>query len=215
MVNPDTPPSLPLSPSRPGKKRVVVMASGNGSNLQALIDACADGRLDATIAGVIVNRRDAYARERAARAGIPCDYLPLKPYTDAGRPRADYDADVAERVAAYAPNLVVLAGWMHVLSPAFLDRFPGRVINLHPALPGMFAGTHAIERTFEAYQRGEVACGGIMVHVVIPEVDAGPVIAQAEVPIRPDDTLETFEARLHAAEHALLVEATQRALEAS
>ncbi|KXK48977.1 MAG: phosphoribosylglycinamide formyltransferase [Anaerolineae bacterium] len=202
----------PFAPSGRGGKRIVVMASGNGSNLQALIDACADGRLKAAVVGVIVNRRDAYARERAAQAGIPCEYLPLKPYTEAGRPRADYDADVAERVAAYSPDLIVLAGWMHVLSSAFLDRFPGKVINLHPALPGMFAGTHAIERTFEAYQRGEVTGGGIMVHVVAPEVDAGPVIAQAEAPILPDDTLETFEARLHAAEHALLVEATRRAL---
>ncbi|MBK8138800.1 MAG: phosphoribosylglycinamide formyltransferase [Chloroflexi bacterium] len=193
-------------------KSMVVLATGGGTNLQALIDAVEAGHVPARISGVVVNRKDAYALTRAAKHGIPALYFPLKPYTDAGRPRTEYDADLAAKVAEFAPDLVVLAGWMHVLSPAFLNVFPNRVINLHPALPGQFAGTQAIERAFEAYGRGEIDRGGCMVHVVVPEVDAGPVIASAEVAIHPDDTFETYAARLHAAEHQLIVQAAIIAL---
>jgi folate-dependent phosphoribosylglycinamide formyltransferase PurN len=108
---------------------------------------------------------------------------------------------------------IVLAGWMRILSSAFLDRFPGRVIHLHPALPGMFPGRDAIRWAFEAYRRGEIPYSGCMVHEVTPEVDAGLVLAQAVVPIFPDDTLERFEARMHEAEHRILLEGIQRALE--
>jgi formyltetrahydrofolate-dependent phosphoribosylglycinamide formyltransferase len=193
-------------------KRLGVLISGSGTNLQAILDAAAGGRLAAEVALVVANHRDAFGLVRAERAGVPTLYFPLKPYRDAGRDRAEYDADLAGRVAAVAPDLVVLAGWMHVLSPAFLNRFPDRVINLHPALPGTFAGTHAIERAYEAYQRGEIGHSGCMIHYVVPEVDAGPVIAQAIVPIEPGDTLAEFEARMHAAEHELIVEAIRTAL---
>lgn len=192
-------------------QRLAILISGSGSNLQAIIDAIAAGRLDAQIAVVVSNRRDAFGLARAERAGIPTLYVPLKPYTEAGRPRAQYDADLARQVAGCAPDLIVLAGWMHVLSPAFLDRFPGRVLNLHPALPGQFAGTHAIQRAYEAFQRGEIDHTGVMVHWVVPEVDAGPVVASAEVPIYPTDNLDDLEARIHAAEHRLLVEAIRQA----
>jgi formyltetrahydrofolate-dependent phosphoribosylglycinamide formyltransferase len=118
-----------------------------------------------------------------------------------------YDADLAGVVSSYEPDLIVLAGWMHVLSPAFLDRYPLRVLNLHPALPGQFAGTHAIARAYEAFQRGEIDTTGVMVHWVVPEVDAGPVVASARVPIYLTDSLDDLEARVHATEHRLLVEA--------
>lgn len=193
-------------------KRLAVLISGSGSNLQAIIDAVAAGRLAAQIVVVASNRRDAYGLVRAEQAGIPALYFPFKPYKDAGRPREAYDADLATQVAAYAPDLVVLAGWMHVLSPAFLDHFPGRVLNLHPALPGQFAGTHAIQRAYEAFQRGEIDHTGVMVHWVVPEVDAGPVLASELVPIDPGDSLDDLEARIHAAEHRLLVEAVALAL---
>lgn len=192
--------------------RIVVLISGSGTNLQALIDAAGEGQLPAHIAAVFSNRKGAYGLRRAERAGIPTRYVPLKPYRDAGKSREQYDADVAAAVASYRPELVVLAGWMHVLSPAFLDRFPGRVINLHPALPGQFAGTHAIERAYEAFQRGEISGSGCMVHYAVPEVDAGAVIAQQAVPLYAADTLDDFEARMHAAEHELIVRATARAL---
>ncbi|MEJ5197685.1 MAG: phosphoribosylglycinamide formyltransferase [Anaerolineae bacterium] len=193
-------------------KRLAVLISGSGTNLQAIIDAVQDGRLAAQIVVVVSNRRDAYGLVRAERAGIPTLYFPLKPYRDAGRSREEYDADLAERVAAYAPDLVVLAGWMHIFSPAFLARFAGRVLNLHPALPGQFPGTHAIQRAYEAYRRGDIAHTGVMVHWAVPEVDAGAVIAQADVPILPTDTLEDLEARVHRTEHRLLVEAIQTVL---
>ena len=104
---------------------------------------------------------------------------------------------------------------MHVLSPAFLEHFPGRVLNLHPALPGQFAGTHAIERAYEAFQRGEIEHTGIMVHWVVPEVDAGPVVGTADVPIEPADTLDDLERRVHAAEHRLLVAAIREIVSSS
>lgn len=201
-----------MSAAHRWQKRVVVLASGSGTNLQALIDAAEAGVLPAQIVGVVVNRKDAYALTRAANHGIPTLYFPLKPYRDAGRPREAYDADLTAKVAEFTPDLIVLAGWMHLFSPVFVDTFKGRVINIHPALPGAFDGTHGIERTFEAYQRGEVDRGGCMVHEVIHEMDAGPVIASVEVAIFPDDTLDTFAARLHAAEHQLLVQATCIAL---
>ncbi len=194
--------------------RLVVLISGNGTNLQAILDACHQGELDAQVDLVVSNRKAAYGLARAEGAGVPTLYFPLKPYTDAGHAREVYDGDLAQRVLSYAPDVIVLAGWMHILSPAFLDCFPRRVINLHPALPGQFPGIDAIERTFEAYQRGEVASGGCMVHFVIPEIDAGAVIAQTVVPIQPGDTLDTFEARLHDAEHRLLIEAIKRIIPA-
>jgi formyltetrahydrofolate-dependent phosphoribosylglycinamide formyltransferase len=191
--------------------RLVVLISGNGSNLQALIDAIRMKVLDAEIVLVVSNRKDAFGLVRAEKAGIPTRYLPLKPYTAAGRTRADYDADLAQIVGEAAPDWVVLAGWMHILSSAFLDRFPYRVVNLHPALPGKFPGAHAIEEAFAAFQRGEIKQTGCMVHLVPDEaVDAGPVIGVAEVPIYRTDTLETLANRMHQAEHKLLVQSLQR-----
>jgi formyltetrahydrofolate-dependent phosphoribosylglycinamide formyltransferase len=193
--------------------RLVVLISGSGTNLQALLDATADGRLGARVVLVVSNRKDAYGLARAERAGVETLYFPLTLYRDQGWGREPYDAALARRVGAYEPDLMVLAGWMHVLSPAFLDCFPGRVINLHPALPGAFAGTHAIERAYTAFQEGVLSHSGCMVHYVVPEVDAGPVVAQTVVPFEPGDSLADFEARMHRAEHALIVEATRRALE--
>ncbi len=204
----------PIANCQSSCARLVVMISGSGTNLQALIDAVSNGRIPARIVGVISNRKEAYGLVRAEQAGIPTRYFPLKPYKAAGKNREAYDADLAEIVAAFQPDLIVLAGWMHVLSPAFLARFPHRVINLHPALPGQFAGTHAIERAYAAFQQGQITHSGCMVHVAIPEVDAGEVIAQRQVPLYADDTLETFAARMHAAEHELIVEAVGLALQA-
>lgn len=192
--------------------RIVVLVSGSGSNLQALLDATAAGRLAAEIVLVISNRRAAGGLVRAEQAGVPTLYFPLKPYREDGRGREAYDADLAAALLPYRPDLIILAGWMHVLSPAFLEPFGGRVINLHPALPGMFDGLNAIERAFDAYQRGEIAHSGCMVHLAVPEVDAGPVVAETIVPIEPQDSLEDFAARLHAAEHRIIVEATRRML---
>jgi formyltetrahydrofolate-dependent phosphoribosylglycinamide formyltransferase len=189
--------------------RIAVLISGNGSNLQAILDAVKDGRLPGTeVALVVSNRKDAYGIKRAIGHGVPVVYFPFLPYRKAGRAREEYDGDLAALVHSFGAQWVVLAGWMHVLSDAFIDTFPDRIINLHPALPGMFPGTHAIQRAYDAFQRGEIAHTGVMVHLVPDEaVDAGPVVAQARVPIQREDSLDDLEARIHATEHRLLVDA--------
>ncbi len=185
------------------RQRLVVLVSGNGSNLQAILDACEIGELPASVVAVISNKADAFGLERAQKAKVAAIAKPKLKTQD----RREYDAELAELVASVSPDWVVLAGWMRVLSSTFLDCFPNRVINLHPALPDTFPGTHAIQRAFEAYQQGKIQHTGVMVHLVPDEsVDAGPVLAQEIVSIQPDDTLETLEARVHATEHWLLVE---------
>ncbi|MDZ4767540.1 MAG: phosphoribosylglycinamide formyltransferase [Chloroflexota bacterium] len=192
--------------------RIIVLISGGGTNLQALIDAIASGDLTAVIALVIANRKAAYGLTRADIAGIPTHYAPLKPYTDAGRSREAYDADLARAINAHQPDLVVLAGWMHIFTPAFLDTVSARVINLHPALPGMFPGAHGIRDQYDAFQRGEIVYGGCMVHDVIAALDAGQVIGQSIVPIADDDSFEAFAERLHAAERLLLLACVRQVL---
>jgi len=184
-------------------KRLAVLISGNGSNLQALIDNISTGDLEAEIAVVVSNRADAHGLVRAAEAGIPTLVVPLAAATDSDR--ASYDVELAELVARYSPDLIVLAGWMLILGTGFLDRFPNVVLNLHPAAPGAFPGTNAIGRAHAAYQRGEIRTTAVMVHRVIPEVDAGPVITMEPVPIYPDDTLADLEERVHFVEHNLIV----------
>jgi phosphoribosylglycinamide formyltransferase 1 len=181
---------------------LVVLASGGGSNLQAILDATADESLPARVVAVVSDRRGALALARARTAGVPAVALPAAP----GEPRPDYDARLADAVAVHDPDLVVLAGWMRILTMSFLGRFPDRVVNLHPALPGELPGTHAIERAWHEALAGERTRTGVMVHLVPDEdVDSGPVLATATVPIQPDDTLESLTTRIHATEHRLLV----------
>lgn len=183
--------------------RLVVLASGNGSNLQTVIDACASRVIDAGVVAVVSNRPAAPALDRARAAGIPAVAMPASP----GQPRIEYDAALASLVAAFEPDLVLLLGWMRVLSGAFLGRFAGTVVNLHPALPGTFPGTHAIERAFEAFRAGTITRTGVMTHFVPDEgIDCGPVIRVATVPLYADDTLDAVEARIHDAEHRLVIE---------
>lgn len=186
--------------------RLAVLISGSGSNLQALLDACAQGRLEARVAVVVSDRPQAYGLERARRAGVPVRVLGWEEAGRQGLTRAAYDAALAREVAAFRPDLVVLAGWMRILGREFLEAFPGRVINLHPALPGAFPGARAIARAYQAYRRGEIHGSGCMVHLATEEVDAGPVLGQMAVPLYPEDTLEAFEERMHQAEHGLLVQ---------
>ncbi len=196
-----------------GKKKLAVLVSGSGTNLQAILDACASGALDAEVAVVVSNKRKAYGLTRAREAGVPTFVMGLKKFLRGGGTRDGYDAALAARISEeYAPDLVVLAGWMLILSPAFLDRFPQRVLNLHPALPGQFAGTHAIERAHAAHQRGEIPHTGVMVHWVVPEVDAGPTVAVAEVEIKDGESVDDLEQRVHRTEHELLVQAIHKVL---
>ncbi len=183
--------------------RLVVLASGGGTNLQAVLDACADGRLPAGVAAVVSNKAGSGALQRAADAGVPCVHV--APQT--GEPRPDYDARLADIVSGFDPDWVVLAGWMRVLSMSFLGWFPGMVVNLHPALPGDLPGVNAIERAWREAQNGLRDHTGVMVHLVSNEgVDDGPVLATATVSIHPSDTLESLTNRVHGVEHRLLVE---------
>ena len=178
--------------------RLVVLATGSGSNLQAILDACADGTLEAKVVLVVVNRRTAYAAERAAAVGVPSVYRPMGPFReavpdDARRARERYDAALAAEIADARPDLIVQAGWMHLFTSAFLDRFPGMVVNLHPALPGAFPGAHAIDDAWAAHETDGLNHTGVMVHLVPDEgVDDGPVLASQRVPITADDTRETL-----------------------
>jgi formyltetrahydrofolate-dependent phosphoribosylglycinamide formyltransferase len=195
--------------------RIAVLISGSGTNLQAIIDAVAAGHLPGVeIAVVVSNRKAAYGLQRAQQAGIPTEYAPLGAYRRAGSTRQEYDAALARLLhEEYGVAWVVQAGWMHLFSMAFLQHYPNRVVNLHPALPGTYPGMHAIERAWSAYQRGEIEHTGVIVHLVPDEgVDDGPVLAQEIVPIHADDTLETLEARVHQTEHRLLVETLRERL---
>ena len=185
------------------KITLVVLVSGNGSNLQAILDAIRSGDLKAKVRAVISNNKNAYALERANLAGIPTEVVIKAKEQN----RSEFDSQLAEIVAKFQPDWIILAGWMRILSMSFLGRFPGKVINLHPALPGEFPGVHAIERAYQSFKDGEIDKSGVMVHLVPDEgVDSGPVLNQRVVDLLPEESLEQFEARMHTCEHVLLVE---------
>ncbi len=184
-------------------KRLVVLVSGSGSNLQAIIDACADDRLPAEVVAVVSNKVDVFALQRADAAGVPAVHVGVHP----GEERADYDARLADVVAGFDPDLVVLAGWMRLLTMSFLGWFPNRVVNLHPALPGDLPGTRAIERAWDDAIAGTRTQTGVMVHLVPDEgVDDGPVLGTATIDIDTAAGFDAFAELVHATEHRLLVD---------
>jgi formyltetrahydrofolate-dependent phosphoribosylglycinamide formyltransferase len=184
------------------RKRLVVLVSGTGSNLQAIIDACGDDRMPADVVAVVSNKPDVFALQRADAAGVPAVHVGVHP----GEERSDYDARLADVVAGFDPDLVVLAGWMRILTMSFLGWFPQRVVNLHPALPGELPGTGAIERAWQEAVDGTRTHTGVMVHLVPDEgVDDGPVLASAPVPIDVAAGFDAFAELVHRTEHQLLV----------
>jgi len=188
--------------------RIVVLASGDGSNFQALIDAIEEHLIEgARIGALICDVPGARCIDRAVRHTIPAYVLPPPRGARRGSSeRKEYDERLAAVAESFGAEMILLLGWMRILSGAFLGHFPGKVINLHPALPGAFSGTHAIDRAFEAFQRGEIGRTGIMLHLVPDEgVDSGPVLRTAEVPIFREDTLASFEERVHDTEHREVV----------
>jgi formyltetrahydrofolate-dependent phosphoribosylglycinamide formyltransferase len=197
------------------KKRVVLI-SGSGTNLQAVIDAIICGKItDAEISLVVSNRKSAFGLERAKKHAIKTHVMLLKSYSSVGKSRVEYDEDLAQYIldtVGCQPELIILAGFMHILSQEFLLKFTNDVINLHPALPGCFDGAQSIERAFEAFKKGEIKHTGVMVHKVIPEVDRGEPILQRVVDIYPEDSISDLETRIHALEHELLVDATKKIL---
>ena len=192
------------------KARLVVLISGNGSNLQAIIDACEVGVLDAEVVAVISNKASAYGLERARKHGIDTLALSKKK----AQSRTEYDNQLAKEVKNFQPDLVVLAGWLRILSMDFLSHFPNKVINIHPALPDTFPGLNAIEKAYEAFQKGEITHTGVMVHLVPDEgVDDGPVLASEVVEILASDSLEDLETRVHQVEHRLYIDTLKKHLD--
>ncbi|KAK6063583.1 phosphoribosylglycinamide formyltransferase [Seiridium cupressi] len=205
------------------KVRLSVLCSGNGSNLQALIDNVQSGVIPGEIIKVTVDKKDAYAIKRAEAAGIPTDYFNKinQKFVAAGEKdpekvkegRSNYDAALAERILNDKPELVVLAGWMHVFSASFLRPLAAvgvDVINLHPARPGCYDGAGAIQRAYADYQAGVLPDNttGIMIHHVIEQVDRGAPILVKDIVIQPGESLEQLTERMHGSEHELIVEAT-------
>ena len=184
---------------RLARPRLGVLISGRGSNLQAIIDAVAAGRLDAEIAIVISNRADAAGLERARAAGIETLVLPHKAY--AGSHGLRHRAGVRAQEAR--GSLVCLAGFMRLLGPAFIDEFPNAVLNIHPSLLPAFPGLDAQRQAFEH----GVTITGATVHLVTPDLDAGPILLQAAVDVKDTDTVETLSARILEQEHRIYPEA--------
>ena len=175
----------------PAGSRFAVLASGSGTNLQALLDAY-PGNL-VVVAG---DKKEAFAFERARRAGVPVEHVDPSGFSG----KDDYDGELAARVAAHNVGLVVGAGYMRILSPVFLEHFPA-VLNVHPSLLPDFRGLRAVERALEA----GVEETGVTVHFMVEKVDAGPILAQERVAVQAGDTEETLLERLHPVEHRLLV----------
>ncbi|MFZ5723112.1 MAG: phosphoribosylglycinamide formyltransferase [Pseudomonadota bacterium] len=175
--------------------RLAVLVSGSGSNLQAFIDRIADGSLPATIAVVVSNKPGVPALERAQRAGIATEVVDHRAFAD----RAAFDAALADAIDRHAPDAVILAGFMRILTPAFVRHYHGRLLNVHPSLLPKYPGldTHA-----RALAAGDAEHGS-SVHFVTEELDGGPVVAQACVPVLPDDSADTLRARVQQAEHRL------------
>ncbi|HOM29827.1 MAG TPA: phosphoribosylglycinamide formyltransferase [Deltaproteobacteria bacterium] len=175
--------------------RIGVLVSGSGSNLQTIMDACASGLIDGTVAVVISNVPDAYALVRARKMSVPTVVVQHEAYPD----RESFDEALAGKLEEYQVDLVTLAGFMRVLTPAFLRRFPGRIMNIHPALLPSFPGLHVRQKAIDY----GVRFSGCTVHFVDEGVDTGPIIIQAVVPVYPDDTEEELNERILRLEHRI------------
>jgi phosphoribosylglycinamide formyltransferase 1 len=203
-------------------KRLAILASGSGTNAQALLDATRCGDLDASVAVVVSNRADAGALGRATAAGVAAVYLPLSDRRDA-HVREVFDRQLADVLLVFRPDLIVLAGWMLILTPAFLARFPGRIINVHPALlPDGDGAEVTTSRGRLPALRGprvvrdalakQLPVTGATVHYVTTTVDSGPVLLCEEVTIYPDDDETRLHERIKWVEHRLLPRAVAMAL---
>jgi phosphoribosylglycinamide formyltransferase-1 len=186
-------------------RRLGVLVSGRGTNLQSLIDAIAEGRLDASIAVVISNREDAIALDRARAAGIESVVLSHRGWES----REDYDAALVRELQDRSVALVCLAGFMRIFSPVMVRAFPNAILNIHPSLLPSFPGLHPQR---QALTHG-VKVSGVTVHLVTDDLDAGPIVVQRTVAVLDDDTEESLAARILAEEHRAYVEAVSRVLD--
>lgn len=211
-------------------KRILVLISGSGTNLQALIDASKQDKLydSAVISQVISSSPSAYGLTRASNESIPTKVYDLtgKYYKDISKEdkksrkeaRQRFNQDLAEYIlqAENKPDLIVCAGWMLILAPAFLmplEQAKVPIINLHPALPGAFSGLNAIERAWKAGQDGEITKAGVMIHRVITQVDEGEPLVVEELQLQKDESLEEYTERVHTIEHVAIVKGTNIVLQ--
>lgn len=189
----DTPPTL-------GAPTLGILASGSGSNFETIVDAADCGLLDdVEIAGLICNEPEAGCLERAERLDVPSCLIDHRDYPD----RASFDAEVVERLKTWSVDWVIMAGWMRIVTPGFIDAYRDRILNIHPSLLPSFPGAHAVRDALKA----GVRMTGCTVHIVTEDVDDGPIIGQAAVPVRGDDDLDALQERIHRAEHALYPQA--------
>jgi phosphoribosylglycinamide formyltransferase-1 len=181
-----------LSAGLPG---IVVLISGRGSNLQSIIDKALDGSLPVEVRAVISNEPDAFGLDRARRAGIATRVLNHRDF----KSREDFDDALMALVDGFEPGLVVLAGFMRILTPGFVTHYAGRLMNIHPSLLPLFPGLDTHQRAIDAGVKEH----GVSVHFVTPSLDGGPIIIQARVPVRKDDDAETLAARVLEQEHVV------------
>ncbi len=185
---------------------IVVLISGNGSNLQAIIDAVAQKKIPVVIRAVISNREDAYGLQRAAAAGITTHVVAHQDFAS----REAFDAALQVLIDNYAPDIICLAGFMRYLGAAFVDHYPNRIINIHPSLLPKYPGLHTHARVIAAKE----AFHGATIHIVTRELDAGPVLIQAKTAVLPDDTVQTLRDRVQQLEHRLYPEALRQLAQA-
>jgi phosphoribosylglycinamide formyltransferase-1 len=176
-----------------------IMASGSGSNFEAIAQAIQAGQLNAQIQVLIYNNPDAFAAVRASNWGVSAELLNHRNY----KQREDFDRDIVQSLREYDVDWVVMAGWMRLVTPVLIDAFPHKIINIHPSLLPSFKGVNAVEQALSA----GVKITGCTVHLVCLEVDSGPIIMQAAVPVLPDDTAQTLHARIQVQEHLVLPQA--------
>jgi len=186
-------------------RRIAVLISGRGSNLQSIIDAMAGGGLDARIEVVVSNRREAAGLDRARSAGIPAVFLDPRDSSS----RDEYDQAIVDVCRSRDVALICLAGFMRLVGPRLLDAFPNRILNIHPSLLPSFPGLDAQQ---QALSHG-VRVSGATVHLVNAELDGGPIVIQSAVPVLPDDSVESLAARILVEEHRIYPEAIQRVLD--
>ncbi len=175
--------------------RIVVLISGGGTNLQAIIDACKSSEYPGEVVGVISNKADAYGLTRAQNADIPVSTLSHKDFDS----REAYDLSLIDTIDQYKPDVVVLAGFMRILTPAFVQHYLGRLLNIHPSLLPKYQGLNTHQRAIDAGDNEH----GVSVHFVTEELDGGPVILQAKVPVFEQDTAEDLASRVHQQEHRI------------
>ena len=182
---------------QPGEPiRLGILASGSGSNFEAVAQAIASGKLNARIQVLIYNNPEAKVAVRAANWDVPAVLLNHRDFPN----REDLDRQIVQTLQQNAVEWVIMAGWMRIVTPILIDAFPNQIINIHPSLLPSFRGTRAVEQALAA----GVKITGCTVHLVVPEVDSGPILLQAAVPILPDDTEETLHARIQVQEHRIL-----------